>query len=196
MTAGQPTPQSAEHAKADPLARFNVEGLTVPRDEIRPGGPGKDGTPSLTRPKAIAAKGAKYRADVQAQMLRRVGAQFRRIDCDCVTSLREHRVGHRCATVSCWLLAGPVRAPSSLPHPPSSDMVGVKGCAMAETRWQANAWLLASGKSLSMFGHAMKSTKVPTVVVSASPFGRSRTISSRRAVKTHGLAPSGESGER
>ena len=63
LITGQLNSQSAKATKTDPLAQFNVERLTVLRDEIRTGGPGKDGIPTLTKPKAIATKGAKYRAD-------------------------------------------------------------------------------------------------------------------------------------
>ena len=63
LTAYKSNSQSAKSTRSDPLAQFNIERLTVPRDEIRSGGPGKDGIPSLTKPNAIAAKDAKYRTD-------------------------------------------------------------------------------------------------------------------------------------
>jgi len=42
------------------LAQFNTKGLTIPRDQIRSGGPPKDGIPSLTDPKTITVADAKY----------------------------------------------------------------------------------------------------------------------------------------
>ena len=42
------------------LAQFDTKGLTIPRDQIRSGGPPKDGIPSLTDPKTVAVADAKY----------------------------------------------------------------------------------------------------------------------------------------
>jgi len=42
------------------LAQFNTQGLTIPRDQVRAGGPPKDGIPSLTDPKTTVAQDAKY----------------------------------------------------------------------------------------------------------------------------------------
>ncbi len=46
--------------RADALAQFNTRGLTIPRDQIRAGGPPKDGIPSLTDPKTAAASDTKF----------------------------------------------------------------------------------------------------------------------------------------
>lgn len=52
--------QSLQFSKAAPPAEFDLTGLTVPRNEILPGGPGKDGIPALTNIKALAVKDAPY----------------------------------------------------------------------------------------------------------------------------------------
>ncbi len=46
--------------RGDALAQFNTKDLTIPRDQIRSGGPPKDGIPSLTDPKTATVEDAKY----------------------------------------------------------------------------------------------------------------------------------------
>ena len=55
--------KSRKFAKAAPPAGFNLTGLTIPRNEILSGGPGKDGIPALTKIKAIPVKDAPYQGD-------------------------------------------------------------------------------------------------------------------------------------
>ena len=47
--------------RAKLLSRFDLKGLTIDRDEIYAGGPGKDGIPSLTRPETLPVAKAPYR---------------------------------------------------------------------------------------------------------------------------------------
>ncbi len=46
--------------QGDALAQFNTTDLTIPPDQIRSGGPPKDGIPSLTDPKTAAVADAKF----------------------------------------------------------------------------------------------------------------------------------------
>lgn len=49
-----------QSGQGDALAQFDTKGLTIPRDQIRAGGPPKDGIPSLTNPKTAGLEDAKY----------------------------------------------------------------------------------------------------------------------------------------
>jgi len=58
--ASQTRPPQANPARHQALEQFNLEGLTVAREEILPGGPGKDGIPALTNPRSVAVKHASF----------------------------------------------------------------------------------------------------------------------------------------
>ncbi len=59
---------------------------------------------------------------------------------------------------------------------PSTWMKAVSGSITA--RWQANACLLASGKSLTMSGDVIKPAKRSAMVVGENPYGKCRFIAS------------------
>lgn len=47
-------------AARTPLSQFDVKGLTIPANDIRAGGPPKDGIPSISKPKTAAAADADF----------------------------------------------------------------------------------------------------------------------------------------
>lgn len=63
ITTAQAQSGSRQPAGSDPLAHFNTSGLTLPRNQIRSGGPAKDGIPSLSSPKTTTLAQANFAPD-------------------------------------------------------------------------------------------------------------------------------------
>ncbi len=60
LTSDKPQVEVPELSQTTPLSPFNLTGLTIPRDEILSGGPGKDGIPALTNINTIEPEDAPY----------------------------------------------------------------------------------------------------------------------------------------
>lgn len=69
LGADRPQGHRPERSSADRksalLAQFNLDNLSLDREDIHAGGPGKDGIPSLNRPKTLPVAKAEYPADAR-----------------------------------------------------------------------------------------------------------------------------------